>query len=91
MSYLTLTSRSEHCQSELMSTITLTCVTLSFQQLTLRECPFLWETTSPMHTSRRKFESLKMQGKDFMVLVTPLVGVFAVAVVARIPRKLCFS
>ena len=70
-----------------MSTITLTCVTLSFQQLTLKECPFLWETTSPMYTSKRKFESLKMQGKDVMVVVIPFVGVFAVAMVAIIPKE----
>ena len=64
-----------------MSTITLTCVTLS-----LRECPFLWETTFPMHTTRMKLESLKIQGKDFMVVIAPLVGVFVVAMVARIPK-----
>ena len=40
-----------------------------------------------MRTYRKKFESLKMQGKDFMVVVTPLVGVLAAAMAARIPRK----
>lgn len=87
MFYLTSTSHSEPCQSGLISAITLTCVTLSSQQLTLGECPSLWETTSPMHTYRKKFESLNMQGKDFMVAITPLVGVFAVAMVLRIPRE----
>ena len=31
-----------------------------------------------MHTTR-KFKSLKVQGKDFMVVVLPLVGMFKVA------------
>ena len=39
-----------------------------------------------MHTYR-KFKSLKMQGKDFMVVVIPLVGMFAVAMVLGIPRE----
>ena len=39
------------------------------------------------HYARSKFESLKMQEKDFVVVATPLVGVFAVAMVARIPKE----
>lgn len=79
MFFLTLTSHSEPCQSELMSRITLTYVTLSFQQLTLRESPFLWETTSPTRTYRKKLESRKMRRKDSMVVDTLLVGVLLAA------------
>ena len=36
----------------------------------------------PLYTYRKKFESLKMQGKDFII-----VSVFAVVMVLRIPRE----